>query len=326
MNFSIDRFHYTKAKLENCTTKVLPDWKHELTERKKQFSKHFFIVSSNEEVLFMDTFLLQFLKPSLHKHELNFHFENQHACKIYWMQLHTSGHQKTNITFFGEDFTLFHENVVCQTSFSEVCLSLHGSSHYYHVVNSKTEQLFHQEIQIHAHAQCELYYFQKSQQSKVKIDQQIHLYDNTKVNAVMLHNIIEKQVRDDALEFIHAAPNSQSNITYQALNKGKAVSQVNSIIGKEALYCETHQKLSHILQSDDAQSFSKPNLMISNNQVVASHGNSIGSVDEELLYYLQQRGLDTTTAEKIIFTSIMEGVCNQTEYAEQLKNYLLMNN
>jgi Fe-S cluster assembly protein SufD len=48
----------------------------------------------------------------------------------------------------------------------------------------------------------------------------------------------------------------------------------------------------------------KPNLMISNPNTIASHGNSIGNIDASTLFYLRQKGLNKDQAIAIIITSL----------------------
>ena len=70
----------------------------------------------------------------------------------------------------------------------------------------------------------------------------------------------------------------------------------------------------------------KPNLMISNPNTIASHGNSIGNIDASTLFYLRQKGLNKDQAIALIITSLknqffdMHGTTKKLDFAEN--NYI----
>lgn len=98
-------------------------------------------------------------------------------------------------------------------------------------------------------------------------------------------------VVDDAIECLHLEDGAKSILEYYSFVLGKVVTQVNTIIRQQASNNESHQILKHLLLKNSAQCFSKPNLQIENNQVIASHGNAISALNNHDLFYLMQRGL-----------------------------------
>jgi Fe-S cluster assembly protein SufD len=50
----------------------------------------------------------------------------------------------------------------------------------------------------------------------------------------------------------------------------------------------------------------KPEMKIFNDDVVCKHGTTIGALDKEQIFYLQSRGLDERSAEKVILQGVIE--------------------
>ncbi|MDQ3809788.1 MAG: Fe-S cluster assembly protein SufD [Chloroflexota bacterium] len=72
-------------------------------------------------------------------------------------------------------------------------------------------------------------------------------------------------------------------------------------INKTARQTESSQEQKNILLSDRARADSDPKLEILNNDVIrCTHGAAVGPVDQEMLFYLQSRGLDRAWAEQLI--------------------------
>ncbi len=72
-------------------------------------------------------------------------------------------------------------------------------------------------------------------------------------------------------------------------------------INKVARQTESSQEQKNILLSDAARADSDPKLEILNNDVIrCTHGAAVGPVDEEMVFYLQSRGLERSTAEQLI--------------------------
>jgi Fe-S cluster assembly protein SufD len=101
--------------------------------------------------------------------------------------------------------------------------------------------------------------------------------------------------------FIHDALRGQSSANFTGLIR----------INKSAHQTESAQEQKNILLSDRARADSDPKLEILNNDVVrCTHGAAVGPVDEEMVFYLESRGLTRPDAEKLIvegfFRSVLE--------------------
>lgn len=147
--------------------------------------------------------------------------------------------------------------------------------------------------------------------------------EETKINVNYFHCLDENQNRDDSFEINHLSSHFHSEISYFVLNKGSATSQVNTYISPDSPFIKSHQKLKHILLSDKAVSFSKPNLMIENPNVESSHGNTMGGFNRDNLIYLRQRGITEEKAKNILATSAIENSSNTPFFSNAIKQYFI---
>ncbi|HLZ28721.1 MAG TPA: Fe-S cluster assembly protein SufD [Chloroflexota bacterium] len=72
-------------------------------------------------------------------------------------------------------------------------------------------------------------------------------------------------------------------------------------INTSAHQTESSQEQKNILLSERSKADSDPKLEILNNDVIrCTHGAAVGPVDQEMIFYLESRGLDQATAEQLI--------------------------
>ena len=85
-------------------------------------------------------------------------------------------------------------------------------------------------------------------------------------------------------------------------------------INKSARQTESSQEQKNILLSDRAKADSDPKLEILNNDVIrCTHGAAVGPVDEEMVFYLQSRGLDRATAEQLIVEGFFQSTLGKLD-------------
>jgi Fe-S cluster assembly protein SufD len=83
-------------------------------------------------------------------------------------------------------------------------------------------------------------------------------------------------------------------------------------INKSAHQTESSQEQKNILLSDSARADSDPKLEILNNDVIrCTHGAAVGPVDSEMVFYLQSRGLDRSTAEQLIVEGFFQSTLSR---------------
>ena len=74
-----------------------------------------------------------------------------------------------------------------------------------------------------------------------------------------------------------------------------------------------------MLLSDRAIAYSKPNLEILADDVKASHGATVGQLDENELFYLQSRGLPKKEAHKLLVQAFAETIFKNISLKSLLK-------
>ncbi|WEV44792.1 Fe-S cluster assembly protein SufD [Streptococcaceae bacterium ESL0687] len=79
---------------------------------------------------------------------------------------------------------------------------------------------------------------------------------------------------------------------------------------------DAQQESRVLMLSDKARSDANPILLIDENDVTAGHAASIGQVDPEDMYYLQSRGLDVDTAERLVIRGFLGSVITEIPIKE----------
>ncbi len=111
----------------------------------------------------------------------------------------------------------------------------------------------------------------------------------------------------------HYGSDTRSDLVLHNALRGQASSNFTGLIRIEKVSrrTESSQEQKNILLSSKAKADSDPRLEILNNDVIrCTHGAAVGPVDENLVFYLQSRGLSRDEAEHLIvegfFRSVLE--------------------
>jgi Fe-S cluster assembly protein SufD len=125
-----------------------------------------------------------------------------------------------------------------------------------------------------------------------------------------------KQHHDSYLPVTHNGPDSYSNQNFRQLLDGnsKGIFYSNVLVPKDSIKTQAHQLNHNLLISDTAQAFTRPELDIFTDEVICSHGATVGNLDVESLYYLQTRGLSEGQAKALMIESFAN------ELIEDVKN------
>jgi|GEM_PF-1047274 len=109
----------------------------------------------------------------------------------------------------------------------------------------------------------------------------------------------------DLVEVNHYHKNNQSDVTHRSIAKDQSqiFNNAKAMVAPGADGSEIEQDLKNILLSPDAKIFSKPELEVYADEVVAAHGSTIGALDDTALFYLQSRGVDIEQAREIMIES-----------------------
>ena len=100
----------------------------------------------------------------------------------------------------------------------------------------------------------------------------------------------------------HAAPNCPSHELYKHVLGGKssAVFKGKIYVAQIAQKTDSKQTSKALLMTDDANMNSQPALEIYADDVKCTHGSTIGPIDDDMLFYLRTRGIDSATARHLL--------------------------
>jgi len=100
----------------------------------------------------------------------------------------------------------------------------------------------------------------------------------------------------------HASPHCGSRQFYNGIldEHAHGVFHGRIIVHKDAQKTDAKQTNRNLLLSDDAQIDTKPQLEIYADDVKCTHGATIGQIEENALFYLRSRGIDESSARKLL--------------------------
>jgi Fe-S cluster assembly protein SufD len=111
----------------------------------------------------------------------------------------------------------------------------------------------------------------------------------------------------------HAAPRTTSDLLFKGAVADRAHSVYSGLIRvhRGAVRSDAMQTNNNLVLDEGAHADSVPNLDIEENDVRCSHGSTVGPVDEEQRYYLESRGIDPETAERLIVAGFFLDIAQQ---------------
>lgn len=120
---------------------------------------------------------------------------------------------------------------------------------------------------------------------------------------------------DHHIRVEHLAPETVSNIYYKGVLSDKSRSVFN---GQVEIFSKSQKSVSsmlnkNLLLSDKAEIFTKPDLKISADDVKASHGATVGDLQQDELFYLMSRGLTETQSKKLLQTAFLKELVDKIQ-------------
>jgi Fe-S cluster assembly protein SufD len=114
----------------------------------------------------------------------------------------------------------------------------------------------------------------------------------------------ETQHQEHRLWVDHAVPNCRSNVLYKGALQGEDARTVwigDVRIRPAATGTDTYELNRNLVLTDGARADSVPNLEIETGEIVgAGHASATGRFDDEQLFYLCSRGIDSETARRLV--------------------------
>lgn len=172
--------------------------------------------------------------------------------------------------------------------------------------------------------------YEKREEEASKIQMKYYIYDNAKVNVEKFYDIkemkelniiylngvganydasikgiIKGKTKLDVLMY-HNFPKTNSNLEHKFVTIKEGIMKLNvtSMVYQNRTGCIVNQN-NHILNENNSQSFIKPNLLIEENDIEASHSANIAPFDEQKLFFMETRGIDKLTASKMLLKGFL---------------------
>ena len=126
-----------------------------------------------------------------------------------------------------------------------------------------------------------------------------------------------KQAAHHYARFYHEAPDCKSDVIWRNIIGGESLVSVDGtvIVEKGAMRTDSDQQMKNLMLTGEAKANSKPNLMIFNDDVKCSHGDTVGQVNDAELLYLRSRGIEKSQARAILTRSFANSITEKITYS-----------
>lgn len=123
---------------------------------------------------------------------------------------------------------------------------------------------------------------------------------------------------DNTTIIIHNVERCRSFEQFKCIagDKATAVFNGNIFVATGADITEAYQQNNNIILNEGANVYSKPNLVIHAEDVKCSHGATVGQLDEQALFYMQQRGIPVEVAKMLMLKGYLRDIANRISSQE----------
>ena len=241
---------------------------------------------------------------------LYFHYSSDHFLTSNLNIILQDGVTATIYLYFqeGENSFISHANHIKLESKSRLYLS--QEKHL-----SKTAVLISQDC-LHLHEKSYLQNFNLFSQGEYlhhfcKAD--LHYQSEINISSLLLSSSEQRDIF--SCDINHLADQSKSQVLSKQVIKDKStcVFDANTMISKDTNATQAKQSSHALLLSDTAQIHAKPHLEIYSDDLSASHGSTVGELDELAIDYLLSRGISLAKAKEILISAFVHEVIEGIE-------------
>lgn len=114
----------------------------------------------------------------------------------------------------------------------------------------------------------------------------------------------------------HRVPHCTSDEFYKTVldDKSRAIFRGRIIVSQDAQKSDAEQRNDNLLLSENAEADTKPQLEIYADDVICSHGATIGQLDPESLFYFQSRGITKGDARRLLTLAFVNEVVDRISF------------
>lgn len=123
----------------------------------------------------------------------------------------------------------------------------------------------------------------------------------------------DNQHFDNHTVHLHSAGQTRSDIDFKVVLRDRAMSAYTGLIriDRHAKSCEAYQENRNLLLNKGTRAETIPELEILNEDVMCSHGATIGPIDPMMVFYLQARGIGYAEAVRMIVSGFVSDTLRQ---------------
>jgi len=147
--------------------------------------------------------------------------------------------------------------------------------------------------------------------------------ENAETNLYGFYLMNGQQHIDNHTNINHLKPHCVSNELYKGIlsDQARAVFSGTIYVARDAQKTNAFQSNKNLLLGEEAEIDSKPQLKIFADDVKCSHGATIGRLDEEALFYLEQRGISAVNAKNLLRMAFAHDVLAKID-SDPVKHYI----
>ncbi|BDS06783.1 Fe-S cluster assembly protein SufB [Oceaniferula spumae] len=134
------------------------------------------------------------------------------------------------------------------------------------------------------------------------------------------------QHQDTGAKMIHAADNTTSNVVSKSISvgEGRATYRGQVHIPKHLKGCKNNTECDALMINANSKTDTYPAITVRGNQHVTQHEASVSQVSEEMLFYMQQRGISEAAAMSLAVNGFINDLVSEfpMEYSVELKRLI----
>lgn len=121
---------------------------------------------------------------------------------------------------------------------------------------------------------------------------------------------------DMTTRVVHAGPNGQTRELFKGAvqDRARGVFQGKILVERAAQKTDARQNHHALMLSEGAEIDAKPELEIYADDVQCAHGNTIGALDDQALFYMRQRGITEAQAKALLVEAFVTEVFDVVEH------------
>ncbi len=215
------------------------------------------------------------------------------------------------------------DNAAFTNSVTEIFVDTHASVDYYKIQNDKVNASLVDNTYIEQQKEslCSVHTF--SFGGNITRNNLNFFQKGERIDSILKGVTITegKQHVDHHTLVHHIEPNCESHQDYKGIYGERSTGVFNGkvVVEKEAQKTNAYQQNNNILVSDKATINAKPQLEIFADDVKCSHGCTIGQLDDQALFYMQQRGIAKKEAKALLMYAFANTVLESVKIPEVKK-------